>query len=131
MKNLHNFKSKKSRIDLWGVKLQHKVPSIFVRDEIFENSSQTQRTCKRIHSIPYVYLCESFVFASYFRTFCPEQKYLGFYVVALLPINRFLIFLDLKLCRFFTRRRLNRLNHTLLHAERIKRKRYSRGSCGF
>ena len=32
VKNLHNFKSKKSRIDLWGVKLQHKVPSIFVRD---------------------------------------------------------------------------------------------------
>ena len=92
IRDLHNFRSKKSTNYLWGVKLQHKVPSIFVHDKIFENSSQTQRTCKRIHSIPYVYLCESFVFASYFRTFCPEQKYLGFYVVALLPINRFLIF---------------------------------------
>ena len=91
-KNLHNFVSKKSRIDKLFAKLQHKVRGIFVRDEIFENSSQTQRICKGMHSIPYVYLCQSFVFALYFRKFCPEQKCLGLYVVTSLPINRFWIF---------------------------------------
>ena len=43
VKNLHNVTSKKSRIDLWGVKLQHKVRSNFVRDEIFENISQNAK----------------------------------------------------------------------------------------
>ena len=80
-------------MDLWGVKLQHKVRGIFVRDEIFENSSQTQRICKGVHSIPYVYLCQSSVFALYFRQFRPEQKFVGLYVVTLLPINSFGIFL--------------------------------------
>ena len=92
VENLHNFMSKKSRNGLWGAKLQDKVPSIFVHDEIFENCSQTQRICKGMHSIPYVYLCQSFVFALYFRKLRHEQKYLGLYPVTLLPINRFWIF---------------------------------------
>ena len=121
VKNLHNCMSKKSRIDKVFAKLQHKVRGIFVRDEIFENSSQTQRICKGMHSIPYVYLCQSFVFALYFRKFCTEQKCLGLYAVPLRIIYRFQIFLDTKLCRFFPRRRLNRLNPTVLHAQRIKR----------
>ena len=50
-KNLHNFVSKKSRIDKLFAKLQHKVRGIFVRDEILENYSQTQRICKGFHSI--------------------------------------------------------------------------------
>ena len=60
------------------------------------------------------------MFAVYFRKFRTEQKYFGLYPVALLHINRFCFF-DLKLCRFFTRRRWNRLEFTVLHAEIIKR----------
>ena len=44
---------KKIKIDLWGVKLQHKVPSIFVRDEIFENIRRIQRVDKGKHRHPF------------------------------------------------------------------------------
>ena len=89
VKNLHNCKSKKSKIDLWGVKLQDKVPSIFVRDEIFENIRRTQRSNKGKHRAS---LCSSFVFYWDFRRFRPEHEYFGRYAVTLLLINRFLIF---------------------------------------
>ena len=92
VKNLHNCKSKKSRIDLWGVKLQHKVRSIFVRDEIFENIRRTQRIDKGKHKGCYASLCKSFVFDWNFRKFRPEQKCLGLYVVTLRILYRFLIF---------------------------------------
>ena len=92
VKILHNVMSKKSRIDKVFGKLQHKVRGIFVRDEIFENSSQTQRICKGMHIIPYVYRCQSFVFALCFQKCCPEQKYLGLYVVTLRILYRFLVF---------------------------------------
>ena len=102
-KNLHNFVSKKSRIDKLFAKIQHKVRGIFVRDEIFEKSSQTQRICKGRHSIRYVYLCQAFVFALYFRKFHPEQKCLGLYVVSLRIIYRFLIFWTQTYVDFFSR----------------------------
>ena len=62
VKNLHNFKSNKSRIDLWGVKLHHKVRSIYVWHGIFENPSQTQRICKGMLMFTFVNpLCSPYI----------------------------------------------------------------------
>ena len=66
VKNLHTFKSKKSRINLWGVKLQDKVRSIFVRYEIFENIRRTQRIDKGKHKHPFANpLCLTGIFENF------------------------------------------------------------------
>ena len=87
MKNRHNFKSKKSRIYLWGVKLQDKVRSIFVRYEIFENIRGTQRNDKGKRKHPFANpLCLTGIFENSVPN---NHEYFGLYDVTLLPINRF------------------------------------------
>ena len=56
-----------------------------------------------------------------FRKFSPRKKYFRLFVVTLRFFLWNLDFLDTKLCRFFPRRRLNRLDPTVLHAQTIKR----------
>ena len=82
-----------------------------------------------MHSIPYVYLWQTFVFALYFRKIRPEQKCLGLYVITLLPINRFSIFWTQiyvvfscggagtgQIQRFCTHKQLNAFCHNVEHS---------------
>ena len=73
VKNLHNFKSQKSRIDLWGVKLQHKARSILARGEIFENSSQTERICKGMLMFTFHAFANPLRLAYIFENFVPNK----------------------------------------------------------
>ena len=111
-KILHNNISKKSRIHKKFVKLQHKVGRIFVRGENFR---KFQSNTKDFQRDAYVYLCQPFVFALYFRKFSSRTK-----IHRTLCCNNtnflwILDFLDILLCIFFVRRRLNRSNQTVLH----------------
>ena len=90
VKILHNFKPKKSKIDLWGVKLQHKAWRIFLRGEIFRESKANDKDLQRDACIC---LCKYSVFALDSRKISPRKKIFRLYVVILLPINRFWIFL--------------------------------------
>ena len=101
-----------------------KVRSIFVRDEIFEKISRTQRIDKGKHKGCFSSHWKSFVFDWNFQKISSFFLGGGALCCNFTPHKSFLDFLDSKLCRFFVRSRRNRPNQAVLHAQRIKRKMY-------
>ena len=95
-----------------------KSPILFVGRKFWKSKGKHKVFTKatlQILSIP-------FVVALNFRKCSPRRRISETLCCNFALHKPFLDFLDSKLCRIFTRRRWNRLELTVLHAQRIKRK---------